>query len=335
MTKVLALCLIVFSNLVNMSFAEGSTQHLRDIVIGRCWDYQRQKNVSSVKNCLGIWGIFSKAFAYKDPCNTSFEDYKPYFDEVGMETVRPNKSLFWSGTYKEAHLFSDFDSRYTTLEDTMAGWIVNGLTWCGAKSNTTDGIDYSSCPKCDYFTPFWGQASLKFAEKASGIVRVLLNGTRFDKQGHPTPAYKNDSYFGKYELPNFRVKEVTHLLVLVVHSIGGADLESCGNGSIKQLQDDAKKRGINTTCYDDPDDIEHLLCADHPTSRECLFFKNKMRNTSKVTQPEPSWKGWKILAITMSAVAGVCLIAVVVLLVCKTRLAKRCFTSLPYEKQTN
>ena len=46
-------------------------------------------------------------------------------------------------------------------------WIVNELTFCGNANlsrNTTDGIDYASCPKqnrknCDYNTPFWGQAS--------------------------------------------------------------------------------------------------------------------------------------------------------------------------------
>ena len=31
-------------------------------------------------------------------------------------------------------------------------------------------------------------------------------------------------------------------------------------------------------------DVEHLLCADHPSSRECLFYKSK---TMKPTQPQP------------------------------------------------
>lgn len=45
-------------------------------------------------------------------------------------------------------------------------WIVNELTFCGngnLSRNTTDGIDYNSCPNrsrnCNYTTPFWGQAS--------------------------------------------------------------------------------------------------------------------------------------------------------------------------------
>lgn len=31
------------------------------------------------------------------------------------------QSLFWSGTYKVAHVYSDSGDRYTTLEDTLAG----------------------------------------------------------------------------------------------------------------------------------------------------------------------------------------------------------------------
>ncbi|KAJ7381576.1 hypothetical protein OS493_040362, partial [Desmophyllum pertusum] len=60
--------------------------------------------------------------------------------------------------------------------------------------------------------------------------------------------------------------------------------ESCGNGSIKLLQEDARGRGIKTTCHDDPEqiDVRHLLCADQPRSRECWFFNG---GTKKVTQP--------------------------------------------------
>ena len=31
------------------------------------------------------------------------------------------QSLFWSGTHKLAHVYSDSGDRYTTLEDTLAG----------------------------------------------------------------------------------------------------------------------------------------------------------------------------------------------------------------------
>lgn len=338
MFQAVLLYLTIVCNFVSLTGSKGSTTHLREIVIGRCWDYQRLKSHEVTKNCSKIWGIFSKAFAYKDPCSVSFADYKPYFDEVGMDIVKPNKSLFWSGTYKEAHLFSDFDSRFTTLEDTMAGWIVNNLTWCGTQDNTTsgDGIDYSFCPasnkSCDYITHFWGKASERFAKKASGIVRVLVNGSRLSVSGYP--AFKNDSYFATRELPNLRVKEVTNLIVLVVHTIGAdsKNLESCGKGSIKLLQDTASNRGIKTTCYDDPDQVEHLLCADHPLAKECIFFKNSERKIAQTVNQ--GWKGWKVLAITLSVVVGVCLIAAVVLFICRRRLVNGIF-SVGYKKHAD
>ena len=71
--------------------SQGSTPHLKDIFVGRCWEFQQKKREVSGKNCTKIWEIFHTAFAYKNPCNTSFQDYKPYFDEVGMDIVKPNK----------------------------------------------------------------------------------------------------------------------------------------------------------------------------------------------------------------------------------------------------
>ena len=82
------LCSVMVSCAVG---SKGSTPHLKDIVLGRCWDFQQKKHEVSGKNCTKIWEIFHTAFAYKNPCNTSFGDYKPYFDEVGMDIVKPNK----------------------------------------------------------------------------------------------------------------------------------------------------------------------------------------------------------------------------------------------------
>lgn len=102
MFQVILLYLIIVSNLVSLTVSKGSTTHLREIVIGKCWDYQRLKSHEVTKNCSKIWGIFSKAFAYKDPCSVSFADYKTYFDEVGMDIVKPNKVIWIFSNY--AHI---------------------------------------------------------------------------------------------------------------------------------------------------------------------------------------------------------------------------------------
>lgn len=94
MAQSIALSLLVIFGFVSLTYSYGSTKHLKDIVLGRCWDFQRQKvREGSAKNCSKIWETFYSAFAGKDPCNTSFADYAPYFDEVGMDIVKPNKVI--------------------------------------------------------------------------------------------------------------------------------------------------------------------------------------------------------------------------------------------------
>ena len=75
---------------VKPSDQSGSTPHVKDIFLGRCWDFQSQKfppSSESRKNCTKIWDIFYRAFAYKDPCNLTFDDYEPYFAAVGGSDI--------------------------------------------------------------------------------------------------------------------------------------------------------------------------------------------------------------------------------------------------------
>ena len=69
---------------------KGTTPQIKEIVVGRCYDYQYKKfgsNSTTWKNCSKIWDSFHGAFAYKNPCKLTFDDYKPYFDEVGMAEI--------------------------------------------------------------------------------------------------------------------------------------------------------------------------------------------------------------------------------------------------------
>lgn len=85
-SQFLLLSITVHSSVQN----EGTTPKIKEIVIGRCYDYQLKKigsNSTTWKNCTKIWDTFHRAFAYKNPCNLTFDDYKPYFDEVGMPKI--------------------------------------------------------------------------------------------------------------------------------------------------------------------------------------------------------------------------------------------------------
>ena len=84
----LGLFVCLLPSIVNLSYQSGSTPRLREIFLGRCWDYQYQKfTPSSWKNCTDIWDVFHKAFSYKEPCKLNFSDYEPYFAAVGGEVA--------------------------------------------------------------------------------------------------------------------------------------------------------------------------------------------------------------------------------------------------------
>lgn len=75
---------------------KGSTPRIKEMVVGRCYDYQYKKfgsNTTTWKNCSKIWDAFHGGFAYKNPCNLTFADFKPYFHEVGMPEIHNKVSM--------------------------------------------------------------------------------------------------------------------------------------------------------------------------------------------------------------------------------------------------
>lgn len=68
-----------------------------------------------------------------------------------------------------------------------------------------------------YFFLCWVTFFLKFAEKASGIVRVMVNGTRMES-GKPIPAFRNNRYF---------VNECFNLTLSLLNIVNAPDLCPC------------------------------------------------------------------------------------------------------------
>lgn len=252
----------------------GTTPHLKQIFIGRCWDFvtTKRKNLQDPDklDCQEMWKVFSKSFAFKGPCDVTYDDYTPFFN-LYKEKLLNNRVLFWSGTRELTHAYSRLYDKFTTLEDTLAGFLMNGLTWCGKKEGS--GIDYKSCPyECSKQKPFWGQAAAKLAERARGVVHVMLNGTRqhfLDKQIFPT--FMDDSYLAEQQLPSLPIPGVTEFRILVGHSLHHKSLERCDSLTVLELENRAKARGLKTTCFDNPYFIRHLLCLDNPADPLCLF----------------------------------------------------------------
>ena len=80
----------VLLNTVNLSLqAKGSTLNIKEIVLGRCHEFQN-KNMGSPTwkaDCKSIWDAFYIGFAHKDPCKLTQADYKPFFAATGMEEI--------------------------------------------------------------------------------------------------------------------------------------------------------------------------------------------------------------------------------------------------------
>jgi len=260
---------------------DGSTPNLKDIFLGRCYQYQQidEKNfdpaLQVTYNCRKLWREFRASFAYKDPCKLSQKDYEAYFKLVmhpwlTSENKLKDKAMFWSGSKEIVSDFTNINHNYVVLEDTFNGYLGNDLQWCGCTDCPKQdlGIGYKNCSGCNWksVTPYWDTASELFAQQASGVAYVMLNGTQV---GFRT-AYYRKSTFGRIELPSLKVKL---LRIIVIFSVDTKPREKCGTGSLVDLVEDAKKYGIETECYDEPVFVNMILCVKYPHAEQCKKFQ--------------------------------------------------------------
>ncbi|CAF4175051.1 unnamed protein product [Rotaria sordida] len=264
----------------------GTTCGLKEIMIGRCNEYQYIKrglylsNTTEIKNCTKLYELFESAARYKSYCNTNMSTYESYFQYAldGVHVI--NRALFWSGTYGLAHAYSNRGINYITLEDTLAAAMADGLLWCG-KENDTEGFDYVSCPRnCKdniwADDAFWGLASRTYAQKVAGEIYLVLNGSRTD--GHPS--FRNGSYFTTYELPNLQKTgqyRVTKMIVLLMHAPDQKVVEKCGEKSLRSLETIIRGYNIDYACKDDPEELILIMCSDQWEARECQIARKVLR----------------------------------------------------------
>ena len=78
---------------------KGTTKHIREIFLGRCWDFVQNKNANLLQpeniNCDRLWASFFKAFAYKNPCQAKRDDYQDFFNQIQEKQLidKVNQSL--------------------------------------------------------------------------------------------------------------------------------------------------------------------------------------------------------------------------------------------------
>jgi len=137
-------------------------------------------------------------------------------------------------------------------------------------SNGVTDFTYDSCP-VDCVTrnaPFWNAASADFAKKASGYIKIILNGTR------SIGAISNTSTFFLQELPNLDSSNVKQLTVFLLHSPNQQKFETCANPrTLTILKNALAEKNITYVCEDNPDQVLFLMCFYDPFSKECQAIK--------------------------------------------------------------
>uniref|UniRef100_A0A8B9VI20 ADP-ribosyl cyclase/cyclic ADP-ribose hydrolase n=1 Tax=Anas zonorhyncha TaxID=75864 RepID=A0A8B9VI20_9AVES len=254
------------------------TDNYKPVLFLLCVDYPDDSNCilsSRDTDCLKIWESLKYAFIYKNPCNTTAEDYQPLM-ELASHPIPCNKSLFWSKTNDLAHRYTKSSHGFLTLEDTLLGYMFDGVSWCGDPS--VPGINYESCPKrseCESNpgSVFWKTASKRFAEAACGVVQVMLNGSI------EAGAFRSSSIFGSIEVFNLNPDKVSEIQIWLMHDIGGPQSESCSGHSIQRLKRILEERNFTITCEDNYRPVQLLQCVRNPDHEDCRLCPSSMETS--------------------------------------------------------
>lgn len=230
----------------------GKTLHTSDTFqgtfIARCEKF-------SGYDCQKIWGVFQQAYVGRDPCNVPVEEYNPLIDAAPFKPAC-NRMMFWSKTKDVVHDFTEKRDCFGTLEETLLGSVLDGLTWCGKEGSSETFT--TGCPRwtdCENnpVRSFWNRASAGFADAACGDVTAMLNGSI------PTP-FSPASIFGSIEVKRFNSTRVKSLNIVLVTQDN--DVTNCTNPSLNDLQKELDT-GIKYNCKEVA--ISQIQeCSSHP-----------------------------------------------------------------------
>jgi len=256
-----------------------------------------------------------------DMSKVTLQDFGPFFD-VANFTSPPSNALFWSGNKNFANRLAADGTRFTTLEETSTGFILNGLSWCGSEyiNGTAPSFDYkNSCQYVQNDTYFgsqgvWNQNSHYFASNVTGNITILLQPQMVFYDHGPVLAYRNTSIFYLIELPSMVPKAITKVTILLLANKTLAPEEFCVSGSLKLLRDDlVAKFGFEPECIDDPDKIIFILCdGGNESTPECMAAY-MASHENPPSDKGGSNRGYLVWGILTTCISAVLLVAVVVL----------------------
>lgn len=246
---------------------EGTTPHLQSIFLGRCEEYTTLLSLEpGNKNCTAIWEAF-KVVLDKDPCSVLPSDYD-LFINLSRHAIPRDKSLFWENNHLLVMSYAENTRRLMPLCDVLYGKVGDFLSWC--RQENASGLDYQSCPTAEdcennAVDAYWKSASMQYSRDSSGVINVMLNGSE------PKGAYPTKGFFADFEIPYLQKDKVTRIEIWVMHEVGGPYVESCGEGSVKILEDRLEALGFQHSCINDYPPVKFLMCVDHSTHPDCVM----------------------------------------------------------------
>lgn len=203
----------------------------------------------------------------KDPCSVQPSDYD-LFINLSRHSIPRDKSLFWENNHLLVTSYAESGRRLVPLCNVLYGRVGDFLNWC--RQTNASGLDYQSCPTsedCENnpVDSFWRSASIQYARDSSGVINVMLNGSE------PAGAYPVKGFFADFEIPYLQKDKITRIDIWVMHEIGGPKVESCGEGSVKLLEERLDKMGFQYSCTDDYPPVKLLKCVEHSTHPDCAL----------------------------------------------------------------
>jgi len=261
------LLLVVSSYCVYVFGQTATTPYIENVFKGKCL-YKASVTKSaivstfnSVKDyCDELWARFNDTARL--PAFQQNNITWAYFFELADFTTQLNSAMLWSGSKTFSEKISD---DYTTLEDTLTGYILDELWWCPASAqnatdfDTTTPCAFSGNVPVGYYglAPVWREASRRFAAGITGDVTVLLQSRINSADPNAVPlTFRNESIFATIELYALVPENITSVVALYMPGDRSyLPIESCTNGTLLQLKSAVLNRfsGYPTKyfCFDD------------------------------------------------------------------------------------
>uniref|UniRef100_UPI003AAABCAB ADP-ribosyl cyclase/cyclic ADP-ribose hydrolase 1-like n=1 Tax=Centroberyx gerrardi TaxID=166262 RepID=UPI003AAABCAB len=236
---------------LGLTLSSGADK-FKSIFIAKCEGFSGK---SKSNDCQKIWSVFEQAYVGRDPCKVPMEAYDSLIATTPSDPAC-NRMMFWSKTKDVVHDFTEKRDCFVTLEDTLLGSVLDGLTWCGKEGSsetfTTGCPGWSDCDD-NPVRSFWNRVSAAFAETACGDVTVMLNGSI------ATP-FSPTSIFASIEVKRFNSTTMKSLNVVLITQDNA--VTNCTNASLKDLQKELDQ-GIKYNCKE-VTESRIQACGSHP-----------------------------------------------------------------------